>query len=128
MRDFHLIKRDLALAVDESLYPSIEGSTDSEMLFYLALTLGLEDDPPRAVERMVGLVEETGRRQGIEHPLQMTIATTDGKSVWAFRYSSEGKSRSLYYSTSMHTVREMYPDRPRLWRSQTRRGSSSRSR
>ena len=128
MRDFHLIKRDLALAVDESLYPSIEGSTDSEMLFYLALTLGLEDDPPRAVERMVGLVEEAGRRQGIEHPLQMTIATTDGKSVWAFRYSSEGKSRSLYYSTSMHTVREMYRIARACRRSQTRRGSSSRSR
>jgi glutamine amidotransferase len=114
VRDFHLIKRDLALAVDEALYSSIEGSTDSEMLFYLALTLGLEDDPPRAVEQMIGLVEETGGRHGIEHPLQMTIATTDGKSVWAFRYSSEGKSRSLYYSTSMHTVREMYPERPRL--------------
>jgi predicted glutamine amidotransferase len=114
VRDFVHLKRELALAVDESLYTSIEGSTDSELLFYLALTLGLEDDPPGAVERMVGLVEEAGRRHGTEHPLQMTIATTDGKSVWAFRYSSEGKSRSLYYSTNMHTVREMYPERPRL--------------
>jgi glutamine amidotransferase len=34
--------------------------------------------------------------------------------VWAFRYSSEGKSRSLYYSTDMRSVREMYPERPRL--------------
>jgi predicted glutamine amidotransferase len=114
VRDFPRLKRELALAVDESLYSSIEGSTDSELLFYLALTLGLEDDPPGAVERMVGLVEEVGRRHGIEHPIQMTIGTTDGKSVWAFRYSSEGKSRSLYYSTSGHTLREMYPERPRL--------------
>ena len=114
VRDFARLKRELTLAVDESLYPSIEGSTDSELLFYLALTLGLEDDPPGAVERMVGLVEEAGRRHGVEHPLQMTIATSDGSSVWAFRYSSEGKSRSLYYSTSMRTVREMYPERPRL--------------
>jgi predicted glutamine amidotransferase len=114
VRDFHLIKRDLALAVDESLYSSIEGSTDSEVLFYLALTLGLEDDPPGAVARMVGLVEEVGRRHGIEHPIQMTIGTADGNSVWAFRYSSEGKSRSLYYSTSVRTLREMYPERPRL--------------
>ena len=44
----------------------------------------------------------------------MTIGTTDGKSVWAFRYSSEGKSRSLYYSTNVRTLREMYPERPRL--------------
>ncbi|HSL01323.1 MAG TPA: class II glutamine amidotransferase [Rubrobacteraceae bacterium] len=114
VRDFPRIKRELALVVDESLYPSIEGSTDSELLFYIALTFGLEDDPPGAVARMVGLVEKSGRRHGIGNPLQMTIATTDGKSVWAFRYSSEGKSRSLYYSTNIRTVREMYPERPRL--------------
>jgi glutamine amidotransferase len=63
---------------------------------------------------MAGLVEEAGRRHSVEHPLQMTIATTDGESVWAFRYSSERRSRSLYYSTEMRTVREMYPERPRL--------------
>jgi predicted glutamine amidotransferase len=114
VRDFSRIKRELALVVDESLYPSIEGSTDSELLFYIALTFGLEDDPPGAVARMVGLVEKSGHRHGIENPLQMTIATTDGKSVWAFRYSSEGKSRSLYFSTSVRTLREMYPERPRL--------------
>jgi predicted glutamine amidotransferase len=114
VRDFHLIKRELALAVDGSLYPSIEGSTDSELLFYLALTLGLEDDPPGAVARMVGLVEEAGRHHGIEHPIQMTIGTADGRNVWAFRYSSEGKSRSLYYSSDVRTLREMYPERPRL--------------
>jgi predicted glutamine amidotransferase len=114
VRDFHLIKRDLALAVDESLYAQMEGSADSEMLFYLALTFGLEEDPPAAVERMVGFVEDVGHRHGTEHPIQMTIGTTDGKSVWAFRYSSEGKSRSLYYSTDVRTLQEMYPERPRL--------------
>jgi predicted glutamine amidotransferase len=114
VRDFHRVKRELALAVDESLYPQMEGSTDSEMLFYLALTFGLEENPPAAVERMVGHVEEVGHRHGTEHPIQMTIGTTDGGSVWAFRYSSEGKSRSLYYSADMRSVREMYPERPRL--------------
>ena len=63
-----------------------------------------------AVERMVGVVEDTGRAHGIEHPIQMTIATTDGRSVWAFRYSSEGDSRSLYYSTRMDALKAVYPD------------------
>jgi predicted glutamine amidotransferase len=110
VRDFHLVKRDLSLAVDESLYPYIEGSADSEVLFYLALTFGLEDDPPKAVERMVGFVEEVGRRHGIEHPIQMTIGTSDGKGLWAFRYSSERDSRTLYYSTDVRTVRELHPE------------------
>ena len=108
------MKRELALAVDESLYACIEGSTDSELLFYLALTFGLEDDPSRAVERMVGFVEEVGHRHGTQHPIQMTIATTEGESVWAFRYSSEGRSQSLYYSSDVRTLRQLYPDRPLL--------------
>jgi glutamine amidotransferase len=111
---FHDVKRELQLAVDPSLYPDVEGSTDSETFFFLALTLGLEDDPPAAVAGAVGLIEEIGRRNGIEHPVQMTVATTDGRSVWAFRYSSEGKSRSLFYSTRVDTLREQYPDNPTL--------------
>jgi glutamine amidotransferase len=110
VRDFHLVKRDLALAVDESLYPYIEGSADSEMLFCLALTFGLEDDPPAAVARMVGFVEEAGHRRGVEHPIQMTIGISDGKSLWAFRYSSERDSRTLFYSTDVSTVRRLHPE------------------
>jgi len=114
VHDFGSVKRELALAVDDSLYPYMEGSTDSELLFYLALTLGLEEDPPDAVERMVGFVEDVGRRHGTEHPIQMTIATTDRMSVWAFRYSSERKSRTLYYSTNVSTLRQLHPELPRL--------------
>ena len=112
IREFHQVKRDLTLAVDPDLYPSIDGSTESELFFYLALTLGLEDDPPAAVARAVKLIEETGRKHGVEHPIQMTVATTDGDSVWGFRYSSEGKSRSLFYSTAVSTLRDQHPDNP----------------
>src|SRR3954452_2776892 len=56
--DFPVVKRDLVLAVDPALYPEIQGSTDSEVFFFLALTFGLEDDPPAAVARAVGFIEE----------------------------------------------------------------------
>jgi hypothetical protein len=49
------------------------------------------------------------------NPFQGTIATTDGETIWAFRYSSEGKSRSLFYSTAIPTLREMYPNESLLW-------------
>jgi predicted glutamine amidotransferase len=111
---FATMKRDLAMAVDPSLFHEIEGSTDSEMLFYLALTFGLESDPPTAVARAVGLVEATGARHGIAHPVQMTVATTDGDTTWAFRYSTEGRSRSLFHSTDVSTLRHQYPDNPVL--------------
>jgi predicted glutamine amidotransferase len=110
IRDFTTVKRDLVLAVSPELYPEIEGTTDSEVLFHLALTFGLEEDPPSAVERAIGLVESVGRKYGVEHPFQGTIATTDGEDIWAFRYSSEGQSRSLFFSTDVRTLRAMYPE------------------
>ncbi len=112
IREFPAVKRQLALAVDPSLYPLIEGSTDSELLFFLALSFGLEGDPPGAVERAVGFVEATGRRLGVEHPIQMTVATTNGESVWAFRHSSERTSRSLFFSTAIQVLRDLYPENP----------------
>ena len=48
------------------------------------------------------------------HPFQGTIATTDGESIWAFRYSSEHNSRSLFYTTDVPTLRKRYPDREEL--------------
>ena len=105
------LKRDLVLAVDPSLYPSIHGQTDSEILFYLALTFGLEDDPQDAIARAIGLVEDVGQRRGVPNPFQGTIATTDGEGVWAFRYSTEGKSRTLFYTTDVPTLRKLYPER-----------------
>jgi len=108
---FASIKRDLVLAVDESLFPDIKGGTDTEVLFFLALTFGLQDDAPEAVARAIGFVEACGRHRGIEYPFQGTVATTDGESLWAFRYSSEGKSRSLFFTRDVRALREEYPDR-----------------
>lgn len=112
IQDFHRVKRELTLAVAPELYPSIEGSTDSELMFYLALTFGLRDDPPAAVERMVGLVESVARERRIEAPMQMTVAASDGTQTWVFRYSSEHHSRSLYYSDSVRELRALHPDIP----------------
>jgi predicted glutamine amidotransferase len=106
----HEIRRDLAFAVAPELYPEMEGTTDTELLFHLALTYGLKDDPPAAVARTIGLVESVGHAHGVEFPFQGTIATTDGERIWAFRYSSEGASRSLFFSTDVRALRELYPD------------------
>ncbi len=108
------VRRDLVLAVAPSLFPEIEGTTDTELLFHLALTQGLVDDPPAAMARAVGLVEAIGRRRDVQFPIQMTVATTDGDTTWAFRYSSEGRSRSLFHSTDVSTLRDQYPDNPVL--------------
>jgi glutamine amidotransferase len=126
VRDFLEVKRDLVLEIRPDYYPLIEGSTDSEVLFYLALTYGLEQDPVQAVQYTVGLVEEVGKEHGVEHPIQMTIATSDGVRIWAFRYSSEGDSRSLFYSTDIGTLELMYPDSPVMREVSERLGHEAR--
>ena len=111
---FDEVKRDLLMAVDESLYKEIEGSTDTETLFFLALTFGLADDPPTAVARAVGLAERVGRRHGVDYPVHMTVATSDGEPIWAFRYSSEKATSSLFYSTDVAQLRQLHPELPVL--------------
>lgn len=107
---FHELKRDLVFTVDPSLYPDIEGSTDSEALFFLALTFGLQGDPVEGVARAIGFVEDLAERRGIANPIQATMATSDGKSVWVFRYSSQHQSRTLFHSTDVTQLRDLYPE------------------
>ena len=52
---YEVLRRDLLLAVRPDLFPNIKGTTDSELMFHLALTFGLEDDPIGGLERMAGL-------------------------------------------------------------------------
>ncbi|MGW5348695.1 class II glutamine amidotransferase [Streptomyces sp. HUAS TT3] len=108
--EFHRMRRDLAMTVDPLLFLDMEGTTDSEMMFFLALTFGLEEDPPGAVAKMVGLVERVGHEHGIAAPMQMTVAVTDGTAIWAFRYASGGKARSLYYSSKVESLRALHPE------------------
>ena len=84
----------------------------SEVLFFLALTFGLADNPPAGVQGAVDFIERVGRDRGIEDPIHMTVAVSDGQKVWAFRYSSRGRPSSLFYSSKVTTLRAQYPDNP----------------
>ena len=116
IRAFDKLHRELAFAIKPDLYPLISGTTDSEIMFLLALSFGLEGDVQAAVARMAGLVEEAAARQGIEDALQMTLGISDGTSLYAVRYSTEGKSRSLFYSATRDATGELAPEAGRLAR------------
>jgi glutamine amidotransferase len=109
---FHDVKRDLMLEIDPTLFAKIQGSADTEVLFHLALTYGLEDDPVQAMERAVGFVEAVGHKHGIEFPIQMSVAVSDGDRLWGFRYASDGAARTLFFSSPVPDLRRRYPDNP----------------
>jgi len=113
---FHGLRRELMLAVDPDLFAEVQGSTDSEVILHLALTEGLEEDPLTALERALGRVEAAAERHGIDSAIQASIGVSDGERVWAVRYSTEGRSRTLFVSGDVHALRQLHPDNPRLAR------------
>lgn len=107
---FEQIKRNLQFAVNPELFKYIEGTTDSETAFFLALTFGLEHDPKGAMERMVGFVETEQASAGIGEPFRLTCAFSDGKSLYAIRHSTDGKPKTLYYNRSNAGLDEVISD------------------
>jgi len=97
------------MEIDEDLFPKITGTTDSELMFYLALHFGMDEDPYTGVSRMVGFVEALGHQSGIEHPMQMTLGIADGERFYACRYSSERNSRTLFHSKDIAAIRNLVP-------------------
>jgi predicted glutamine amidotransferase len=114
--DFHALRRELMLAIDPAQFPDVQGSTDTEVVFHLALTLGLKDDPVGALENTVGRIEATARRLGISPLVQGTFGVSDGESLWAVRYATEGRARSLFASCDPESIRHLHPENPRFAR------------
>jgi glutamine amidotransferase len=113
--DYLQLRRDLLLAVRPDLFTNIAGSTDSELLFHLALTFGLADDPITGLARMAGFVEATAEASGVTRPaLQMTVGVSDGQRLYAARYASGTEVNTLFVSEDATSVRMLYPENERL--------------
>ena len=111
---FDRLRRDMLLAVRPDLFGGVLGTTDSELMFHLALTFGLADDPLGGLERMAGFVEALGADAGIDDPLQMTVGVTDGERLYAARYASGGEVNTLFHSVDVEALRQLYPERERF--------------
>jgi len=116
IKQFPIVRRELMLAIEPARFPDVVGSTDSEVLFHLALSFGLERDPVAALEQAIGFVEATAATHGIPDAIQASIGVTDGERLWAIRYSTERRSRTLFASTDVHALHMLYPDNERVRR------------
>jgi glutamine amidotransferase len=108
---YEKLRRELLLAVRPDLFGNIAGSTDSELMFHLALTFGLADDPITGIARMAGFVEATAAAAGVNEPaLQMTVGVSDGTHLYAVRYASGPEVNTLFVSEDPASVELLYPD------------------
>ncbi|MDQ7049902.1 MAG: class II glutamine amidotransferase [Enterobacterales bacterium] len=98
IHDFWRVKKDLMHEIDAQYFNCILGSTDSEILFYLLLTKGLQQDVAKAVRETITLIEDVGQKYQVKNPVSMTLGLSDGQLLWAVRYSTLQNSSTLFYS------------------------------
>jgi len=94
------LRRELEYAVSEDIYFYREGTTDSELLFLLAMSHGGGEDPILGFRHAIGHAESLMRSKGIRQPLKFAAAIGDGDTLHAFRYSTDGNAPSLYYKST----------------------------
>jgi len=100
--NWHGCRKDVEDLIDHIHYPHREGTTDSEALFLVALSKGLVHDPIHAIQETLRDVSKIMATHSSNEPMRISCALSNGKEVWAFRYSSDDQSPSMYYG-SPHT-------------------------
>jgi glutamine amidotransferase len=71
-------------------------------LFLVALSKGLISDPIGAIQATLRDVELIMQKYKAQEPMRVSCALTNGEDIWAFRYSSDDQSPSMYFG-SPHT-------------------------
>jgi glutamine amidotransferase len=106
--NFLAIKKDAQFEITPEFFNKIEGTTDSETFFYLALTYGLLTNPKAAIERTIVKLEELQKKAGVEVSINLSCSISDGKKLYTVRYGSGSKpARTQFYSTDMSCVKEL---------------------
>jgi predicted glutamine amidotransferase len=94
--DFDRLRRPLESMLGDQLFSARHGTTDSELLFLLALQFGLEKDPLGAMFEAIDYVERLAARLHCEVLVRSTSAFSDGKTLYAVRYATDNKAPTLY--------------------------------
>ena len=92
------VRRKVEALIPDEQYGSRVGTTDSEAVFLAIVGAGAERDPVAATLRTLTTLTEIGRQH--KDPLRFTSALTDGKNLYAFRYSANDSANTLYYRTA----------------------------
>lgn len=93
---FDRIRRRMEMLLPDTLFDARTGTTDSELLFMLALHFGLDKDPLGAMAEAIATVEDLSIRHAGEALVRFTAAFSDGKLLYAVRYATDHKPPTLY--------------------------------
>lgn len=102
--DYQRLRRALENLLPDDLYNHRIGTTDSEVIFLLALANGLAQDPVAAMTRSIEQVMEVMQAKKARGPFRMTAPVTDGQRFYAFRFSSDDQPPSLYFASDAESL------------------------
>ncbi len=94
--DFDRLRRPMEAMLDDHLFHARAGTTDSELLFLLALQFGLMENPTHAMAETISFVEGLAEHMTGSALVRFTAAFSDGKSLYAIRYATDRKAPTLY--------------------------------
>jgi glutamine amidotransferase len=90
------LRRQIEMAIPDTLFRFRQGTTDSEAMFLLLLANGLEKDPHGACARTLRFIDAAMRRTNAPEPLRVTAALSDGTRIYAMRHASDSRPETLY--------------------------------
>lgn len=94
------LRRPIEALIPNAQYIGRAGTTDSEAIFLAIMGAGVEDDPIEATRTIMRRLKAMVLEGGDGDRLRFTSALSDGRSLYAFRYSVKDNANSLYYRSS----------------------------
>ncbi|KAB0679425.1 class II glutamine amidotransferase [Aureimonas leprariae] len=94
---YERLRRRMDALIPDDLYAARKGTSDSEALFLAAVGQGLDRDPVGAIARTLRDIVALARDAGeADEPLRFAAVHTDGETLHAYRWASDGNPPSLY--------------------------------
>lgn len=117
--DFPSLRRQLQLCIAPELYPLLQGTTDSETFFLMAVTYGLLDNPKLAMQKMVRKVLSLMKMRDPVGVLNFSCAISDGIKIYTLRYSYNEAPMTQFVSTSSDCLEEFSPGKATIAKGST---------
>jgi predicted glutamine amidotransferase len=92
-------RRHVEALIPDELYPSRIGTTDSEAIFLAILGAGI-NEPVAATAKVLAKLRDIVIQSEPGDRFRFTAALSDGRDLYAFRYSINDHANTLYYRES----------------------------
>lgn len=93
---FERLRRPMEAMLDDEHFGARAGTTDSELLFLLAMQSGLREAPLKAMADAIGFVEDLSLKLVGSARIRITAAFSDGTTLYAIRYATDGQAPTLF--------------------------------